>query len=110
MFTQAEREMLVFESNNGQCYICGKWLSFSNRQQGQHGAWHVGHKIAKSRGGSDSLRNLVPLCYNCNMGIGTLGVRYFTQKYMEPASISDWVKEAFGITGVRRQLKEEWIY
>ena len=109
MLSQAERDGVVFDSNNGQCYICGKTLSFSNRQAGQRGAWHVGHKVAKSRGGSDNLRNLVPLCYNCNVGIGTLGVRYFTRKYMEPVAVSDWLKETFGVAGVRRQIKREWL-
>lgn len=34
-------------------------------QQGQHG-WEIDHKVPKSKGGSDSLSNLVPLQWEAN--------------------------------------------
>jgi 5-methylcytosine-specific restriction endonuclease McrA len=104
------RDEAVFNSNNGKCFMCGKRLSFSNRTVGEYGAWEVGHKIPKSRGGSDNLRNLVPLCWNCNRGTGTLGVRYVMRRYMEPATLGDFVKEIFGFKGVRRQIKRDWEF
>ena len=43
---------------DGECWFCGRFLDFDNM--------HRGHKIARSKKGSNLLKNLVPLCGYCN--------------------------------------------
>jgi hypothetical protein len=57
--------------------MCRKQLSFWNRKDGERGAWEVCHKIARARGASDLVRNLVLLCWACNRKVGTLSVEYY---------------------------------
>ena len=45
------------------CYVCSEMISFDN--------FECGHIIARSRGGSNKLENLKPVCGPCNKGIGS---------------------------------------
>ena len=45
------------------CYVCPDMISFDN--------FECGHIIAQSRGGSNKLENLKPVCGPCNKGIGS---------------------------------------
>jgi hypothetical protein len=96
------KDEAVFEKTNGRCYMCDKQLSFWNRK-GERGAWEVGHKIARARRGSDSMRNLVPLCWQCNRKVGTLGVEYYISHHMEPRGVMEHIKDMFGAKHVRRK-------
>lgn len=98
-----ERINEIFNKTNGRCFICGKHLSFSNRIFGDRGAWHVGHLISKAKGGSDNLRNLVPLCAPCNLTIGTMGVRYYIEHYTEPKDWWEGLKDFIGVEPIRRR-------
>ena len=61
----------IFDYGGGDCGCCDKQLSFSNYAAfGRRGAWEVDHKIPLSRGGSENLRNLVPMCIPCNRSKG----------------------------------------
>lgn len=48
----------VWLKTDGVCACCGKPMPLSRRT--------IDHFIPKSKGGSDDMRNLVPLCKNCN--------------------------------------------
>jgi 5-methylcytosine-specific restriction endonuclease McrA len=94
----------VFEKTHGKCYMCGKQLSFWNRKEGERGAWEVGHKIARAKGGSDSMRNLVALCWSCNRKAGTLGVEYYIRHHMQARGVVDNIKVLlFGAKDIRRK-------
>ena len=47
---------------SGKCYCCSDTLLFKNLQ--------VGHVVAVSRGGDNSVSNLRPICQSCNLGMG----------------------------------------
>lgn len=57
----------IFDYGRGDCACCGKQLAFSNYGSfGSRGAWEVDHRRPVSRGGSENLRNLQPMCISCN--------------------------------------------
>jgi len=57
----------IFDSGRGNCACCGKQLAFSNYGRfGSRGAWEVDHRVPLSKGGSENLRNLQPMCIPCN--------------------------------------------
>jgi 5-methylcytosine-specific restriction endonuclease McrA len=45
--------------------------------------FEVGHITAKSKGGSDSLDNLIPICTSCNRSMGTQNLVVFYKKLVE---------------------------
>lgn len=50
---------IVFSKTNGRCWYCGADIE-------PFGNWEVDHQHPRSRGGSDSIDNLVPACRKCN--------------------------------------------
>jgi 5-methylcytosine-specific restriction endonuclease McrA len=61
----------IFDYGSGECACCGKQLSYSNYGDfGSRGAWEVDHRVPISRGGSENLRNLQPMCIPCNRAKG----------------------------------------
>ena len=62
----------IFDQTNGYCYYCGKEIVFRNYGLCEgyrplaRGAWEVDHRRPLSKGGSNSIRNLVPACCECN--------------------------------------------
>jgi len=57
----------VYDLTDGECFYCGKRLSFANYGDvGGHGAWEVDHFIPISRGGAHQPHNWVPACIDCN--------------------------------------------
>lgn len=66
-----ERLDEVFYRGRGRCACCRKQLARSNYginayRDGARGAWEVDHRRPKSKGGTDNLRNLQPMCVPCN--------------------------------------------
>jgi 5-methylcytosine-specific restriction endonuclease McrA len=45
--------------------------------------FEVGHITAKSKGGSDLLDNLIPICTSCNRSMGTQNLVVFYKKLLE---------------------------
>ena len=48
----------IIEKTEGLCAVCGKKL--------EYGKVTIEHFIPKYHGGTDDVRNLLPLCKNCN--------------------------------------------
>lgn len=57
----------------GSCFCCGRQIS----QQ----IFEAGHVVATSKGGSDALDNLRPICSMCNKSMGNTDMMEFIQKY-----------------------------
>ncbi|MCI4347205.1 MAG: HNH endonuclease [Thermoplasmata archaeon] len=57
----------IFDYGGGECACCEKQLARLNYADlGSRGAWEVDHRVPLSRGGSNNLRNLQPMCISCN--------------------------------------------
>lgn len=57
------KRLAVFDKSAGHCHYCSDKLEIM-------GKWHVEHMNPKSRGGSDSMDNLVASCTPCNYSKG----------------------------------------
>lgn len=72
----------IYAKTDGQCHVCHRKLSFQNHGKwGQRGAWHVDHSVAKARGGSDHMNNLLPACIGCNLDKATISSRTIRKYY-----------------------------
>lgn len=54
---------VILEKTNGLCACCGRKLPIQKVT--------IEHTIPKYRGGQDDIRNLLPLCKNCNKQKGS---------------------------------------
>lgn len=57
MYTQKERS-IIYQKDNGKCYLCGKELLYSEMT--------LDHVIPLAKGGADCMENLRCCCSNCN--------------------------------------------
>lgn len=57
----------------GKCWICSSILDFSN--------FEAGHIKAKSKGGSDTIDNLRPICSQCNKSQGSKNMKDYINEY-----------------------------
>ena len=64
-YTEEDRK-IVFERDGRCCNRCHRPLVFKNRKPGLRGAWNMGHSKAHALGGSDKLRYINALCWECN--------------------------------------------
>lgn len=65
---------------SGTCYIswCENDMSCFN--------FDCGHNIPESKGGSTNVENLIPICRNCNIGMGNrFTIEEWEKKYEAPA-------------------------
>jgi len=69
-FSEQDREF-IFRREQGQCKRCGHQLVFGNRRRDQKGAWEMGHRRSHAGGGTSHLKNIVALCWKCNLEQGT---------------------------------------
>lgn len=67
-----------FGDTYGKCQVCGKKISPFD--------FDVGHKQPHSKGGSDEIGNLVPLCGLCNSSMGTMEYNKYMKQYHNNAS------------------------
>jgi hypothetical protein len=57
----------------GKCDACEKRIHYQD--------FEVGHNVPASRGGTDNISNLRPICGTCNRSMGTLSIEDFKEKY-----------------------------
>jgi len=95
----------VWEKGSSFCGICGVPLVRKNGINGQRGAWQVDHSNPQNRGGTDTPRNLNPLCARCNNKKG--------DKYRSlPAARRDTQAETIGgkiIEGLNKFKNEDFL-
>lgn len=56
------------------CFCC-------RRQEIRMSSFHCGHVVARSKGGSDEVENLRPICQSCNSSMGSCNMAIFIQKF-----------------------------
>lgn len=61
------------DARTGNCYCCGDVIDFYTN-------YEAGHVVAHSKGGSDSIKNLRPICHSCNRSMGTENLEDFKKK------------------------------
>jgi hypothetical protein len=57
----------------GRCFCCKKEIMRDN--------FEAGHHLSDSNGGSDSLDNLRPICFDCNRSMGSINMNEFISEY-----------------------------
>jgi len=57
----------------GKCYVCNKPVHFTD--------FEVGHNRAISKGGSDKVTNLRPICRSCNRSMRNMSIEAYKKKY-----------------------------
>ena len=78
-----EELRVIYDKTNGQCIVCGKKLSFVNYGKlSGRAPWEVDHSNPVSKGGTDYLRNLNPICPSCNRSKGAKRRRAYREKGM----------------------------
>jgi len=80
--TATEKEELLYElwlEQDRKCYYCGIKIQLKHCE--------LDHKVPVSRGGSDTKKNMVAACHNCNKEKGNKTVaeyrRYLQEAYGE---------------------------
>jgi len=68
--TISAKRKKVYNKTNGRCAYCGKRLELL-------GNWHIEHMLPRSRGGQNSMDNLVASCEACNRRKGAKTVGEF---------------------------------
>ncbi len=71
--TYTKRELrIIYDRTVRRCHVCRKSLSFVNygKLQGRT-PWEVDHSVARARGGTNRLSNLLPACPECNRSKGS---------------------------------------
>lgn len=67
------RRYIGMDKAEGKCYVCGRTIHITD--------FEVGHNRAVSKGGSDKVTNLRPICKGCNRSMGTMSIEAFKRKY-----------------------------
>lgn len=67
-FTQAERQQ-CWRHHFGKCYEHRCYVRWCRNRIDVYN-FHMGHNVPESKGGERDLRNLRPICANCNQGMG----------------------------------------
>jgi len=57
----------------GRCYVCKRPIHITD--------FEVGHNKAVSKGGSDRIQNLRPICRSCNTSMGTMSIETYKRRY-----------------------------
>ena len=64
----------------GACYVCKRTIHITD--------FDVGHNKARSKGGSDNISNLRPICRTCNTSMGTQSIESFKAKHFSKPKTS----------------------
>ena len=71
----------------GKCYVCKRTIHITD--------FDLGHNKAKSKGGSDNISNLRPICRTCNASMRTQSIETFKAKHFSKTkrSVKSTVKK-----------------
>jgi len=61
---------LVWKKNIGKKWRGKCYISWCDNKFNVMSAWHVGHNLPESKGGTIDINNLKPICCECNLGMG----------------------------------------
>jgi len=61
---------LVWKKNIGKKWRGKCYISWCDNKFSVMSAWHVGHNLPESKGGTIDINNLKPICCECNLGMG----------------------------------------
>lgn len=86
-------------SMDGQCSVCGNPIWLEN--------FDAGHIIPVSKGGSDNILNLVPICRGCNQGMKTENLIEYKNKAYSHVKINSLVQP--GQPEIRKVITKEEI-
>jgi 5-methylcytosine-specific restriction endonuclease McrA len=75
-----ETRAKVLETYGSVCYSCGAIAGEPHPANGKSTVLHMGHLVAKSHGGKDTVSNLRPLCMVCNTGAANISAELPTSK------------------------------
>lgn len=60
----------------GLCYCCNKAINYKEK-----GTWEMGHIIPHSKGGSENVDNLRPICFSCNRAMKDMNMDDYINEY-----------------------------
>lgn len=78
------------------CPMCQK-----SSMDAMSSSWHVAHDKARVFGGDNSLRNLVPVCSDCNFAMGTRSVSEFAKYLTDLGLLTSDPKLSVDVMGAR---------
>ena len=100
-----ETRARVLETYGSVCYSCGAIAGEPHPATGKPTILHMGHILAKSHGGDDSVSNLRPVCMVCNTGASNISPELPTSKRLiaevrkapqaEQLKVFEWLKGKF---------------
>ena len=67
-----------FDTTYGTCYVCGDEITLLSFRPNP---FEAGHVIARSKGGSNDIKNLRPICRGCNKDMGNRDLRDFQKEF-----------------------------
>ncbi len=67
---------------NGRCFVCPNKINTHT--------FHLGHVVAFSRGGSDKISNLRPICSSCNLSMKDMNLYDFKKRYIGRSPTRRW--------------------
>ena len=101
-----ETRARVLDIHGSVCYVCGAVAGEPHPATDRSTVLHMGHVLAKSHGGDDSVSNLRPVCMICNTGASNISPELPTARRLiaelrkapraEQAQVFEWLKSKFG--------------
>jgi 5-methylcytosine-specific restriction endonuclease McrA len=101
-----ETRAKVLETYGSVCYSCGAIAGEPHPANGKSTVLHMGHLLPKSRGGTDTVPNLRPICMVCNTGAANISAELPTFKRLiaevrkapktDQEEVFRWLRDKFG--------------
>lgn len=73
---------LVWDKNIGKDVGAAKCLCCKHQEIRQI-EFHCGHIVAEKNGGETNINNLIPICAQCNLSMGTMNLKEFQKLYFK---------------------------
>jgi hypothetical protein len=87
----------VWYTNIGKIYEDKCYISWCSNKMNVFN-FHVGHDIPESKGGTDEISNLKPICDRCNLSMGhNYTIKEWTVKYNKSTNNANEVKKYYDV-------------